>query len=60
VSPRHFVEVRRTHGGPAPAETARAVAESRQALHRDGAWIAGARGALAAAEVRLQQRVQAL
>jgi argininosuccinate lyase len=60
MSPRHFVEVRRTHGGPAPAETARAIAASRQALDADAAWIAGIEGALAAAESRLQERVRAL
>jgi argininosuccinate lyase len=39
MSPRHFVDVRRTFGGPAPVETARAVAEQRQLLDRDRlAW----------------------
>ncbi len=60
LSPRHFVEVRRTHGGPSPSVTARAVEESRQALQRDAAWMARTREALAAAEGRLQQRSQAL
>ncbi len=60
MSPRHFVEVRRTHGGPASAETARALAESRQALDRDAAWIARASEALASAEERLRQRAAAL
>ncbi|MEW6320866.1 MAG: argininosuccinate lyase [Acidobacteriota bacterium] len=38
LSPRHFVEVRTTWGGPAPDETARAIAESRAraAADRDG------------------------
>ncbi|MGH9349936.1 MAG: argininosuccinate lyase, partial [Vicinamibacterales bacterium] len=60
MSARHFVEVRCTHGGPAPPETARALALSRQLLERDGAWIARTDEALAAAEERLQQRVKAL
>ena len=60
LSPHHFVEVRRTHGGPAPSVTARAVEESRQALQRDAGWIARTREALAAADARLQQRSQAL
>jgi argininosuccinate lyase len=60
LSPRHFVEVRRTHGGPAPAETARAIQESRTLLQRDGAWLAGTREALAAADARLKQRSSAL
>jgi argininosuccinate lyase len=39
TSPRYFVDVRRTPGGPAPEETARAVAEQRQLLDRDAlAW----------------------
>src|SRR4051812_41751980 len=38
LSPRHFVAVRRTHGGPAPVETARAAAASRQLLGADESW----------------------
>jgi argininosuccinate lyase len=60
MSPRNFVDVRRTHGGPAPSETGRALAESRQALDRDAAWLAHTAEALAAAEGRLQERSQAL
>jgi len=60
LSPRHFVEVRRTHGGPAPSETARAIEASRALLQRDGAWVARTRDALAAAEARLAQRSRAL
>ena len=40
MSPRYFVEVRRTLGGPAPEETARALAASRRALDGDrAAWL---------------------
>jgi argininosuccinate lyase len=60
LSPRHFVEVRRTHGGPAPSETARAIHDARQLLQRDAAWLARTREALAAADARLQQRSRAL
>jgi argininosuccinate lyase len=60
MSPRHFVDVRRTHGGPAPPETSRALAESREAFDRDAAWLTRAAQALASAEERLQQRSQAL
>jgi argininosuccinate lyase len=60
LSPRHFVEVRRTHGGPAPSETARAIQESREVLQRDAGWLARTREALAAAEARLQRRSRAL
>ncbi len=38
LSPRHFVDVRRTLGGPAPDETARAAAVSRQQLAADEQW----------------------
>ncbi len=34
MSPQYFVEVRRTLGGPAPTETARAVAASRTRCSR--------------------------
>jgi argininosuccinate lyase len=60
MSPRYFVEVRRTLGGPAPDETARAVAESRRILAADrSAWL-GRREHLAHAEARLKERIQAL
>ena len=38
LSPRHFVDVRKTPGGPAPSETARAIAESRTLLEADERW----------------------
>jgi argininosuccinate lyase len=38
LSPRHFVEVRKTPGGPAPSETARAIAESEKLLTADQEW----------------------
>jgi argininosuccinate lyase len=60
LSPHHFVEVRGTHGGPAPEETRRAIRESRQWLHRDSAWLGRTRDALAAAEGRLKKRSDAL
>jgi len=60
MSPRHFVEVRRTSGGPAPAETARALDRSREALAGDRTWLAAASGRLAGAHARLRQRAQAL
>ena len=40
MSPRHFVEVRTTPGGPAPAETTRALQESRTRL-ADRSRVAG-------------------
>jgi argininosuccinate lyase len=60
LSPRHFVEVRRTYGGPAPEETARAARASRHQIEADEAWWNGATSALAAAERRLAERSGAL
>jgi argininosuccinate lyase len=60
LSPRHFVEVRRTPGGPAPEETGRALDESRRQLDADRAWVVGVRGGAAAARSRLEQRKRAL
>ena len=60
LSPRHFVEVRRTHGGPAPEETARAANASRKQLATDQEWWAQATDGLAAAERLLAERSAAL
>lgn len=60
LSPRHFVEIRRTLGGPSPDETARAAKVSRQQLDADHAWWSHATGALALAERTLAQRSAAL
>jgi len=35
LSPAHFVNVRKTYGGPAPEETGRAIAASRRLLDSD-------------------------
>jgi len=56
LSPRHFVAVRRTLGGPAPEETARAAEVSHQLLAADEAWWEQATNALADAERRLAER----
>ncbi len=60
LSPRYFVTVRRTLGGPAPEETARAAGVSRQLLGADDAWWEQATDALADAEHRLAERSAAL
>jgi argininosuccinate lyase len=60
LSPRHFVEVRRTPGGPAPAETARAASVSRQQLEADEQWWSNVTEALAQAERTLADRSAAL
>ena len=52
LSPRHFVEIRRTPGGPAPEETARAAAVSRRQLEADEAWRSRAIDALTRAVQR--------
>ena len=56
LSPRHFVDVRKTLGGPAPSETGRAAEASRLQLAADEAWWKSAMGALADAERRLRER----
>jgi argininosuccinate lyase len=60
MSAPNFVNVRTTHGGPAPSETGRALAESRrlQAADRD-AWRSR-REHLEQAEAMLTERVKAL
>ena len=60
LSPRHFVSVRRTPGGPAPEETRRALAASRAQLEADAGWWTGATGALSRAEQQLAARAAAL
>ena len=60
LSPRHFVEVRTTFGGPAPDETARAAKVSRGQLETDEAWWTKVTGALAKAEQTLAARSAAL
>jgi argininosuccinate lyase len=53
LSPRHFVEIRTTHGGPAPVRTSEAITQSRAALAADEAWWRGRREALAQAAGQL-------
>jgi len=60
LSPQHFVAVRTTHGGPAPAETGRALDAARAALDADHAWHVGRVDALAAAERNLAAAAAAL
>jgi argininosuccinate lyase len=60
MSPRYFVRVRRTLGGPAPDETARALAEQRQLLATDRSAWQTRREHLARAEQQLQAHVKAL
>ena len=60
LSPRYFVAVRRTAGGPAPEETGRALEASQALLDADQAWLAGRREAQAQADSRLRSRTAAL
>ena len=60
VSPRYFVEVRRTLGGPASSETSRAIEEGRGNLETDRRWLAAMRESLASADARLRERSRAL
>ena len=60
LSARHFVEVRRTYGGPAPEETARAIETSRGELDTDEQWQTDAMAALSEAERFLAARSAAL
>ena len=60
LSPRHFVEIRKTHGGPAPERTIEAIAQSRAALAADEAWWRGRKDALAQASRQLSDAVRAL
>ena len=60
MSPRHFVEVRTTYGGPAPDETGRALGVSRDLLARDKAQWQARRDYLSASDRLLRDRVNAL
>lgn len=60
MGPRHFVEIRTTHGGPAPSETLRALAASNDALSRDRAAWAARRDHLAGAQASLAAEVRQL
>ncbi len=60
LSPQHFVEVRKTYGGPSPSETLRAIGVSKLALAADMAWLAAARGRLHAAARQLKEAARGL
>ena len=60
MSPRHFVEVRKTYGGPAPSETSRAITESARLLQRDRDGWKARRASVDGAEAQLAARAKAL
>jgi argininosuccinate lyase len=55
LSARHFVAVRTTPGGPAPATTSQAIAASLAQLQTDQDWWRGATNALQLAEKKLAE-----
>ena len=55
-----IISVRKTPGGPAPSETARALAASRTLLESDVAWLDAARDKLKRADGRLTEAARAL
>jgi argininosuccinate lyase len=57
LSPRNFVEVRKTPGGPSPSETARAIAESENRLAGDREWFKTTIMRLHGAEQKLKEAV---
>jgi argininosuccinate lyase len=60
MSPRHFVDVRTTLGGPAPAMTTAALEASRETLGADQAWVATTCARLEQAAAELKVRSAAL
>ncbi len=60
LSARHFVGVRKTSGGPAPSEMARAIAASRELVESDTKWLAGARNKLQKADEELTAAAKSL
>jgi len=57
LSPRNFVEVRTTHGGPAPAVTAKAIEASHALLAEDQRWLATTAGRLQTAGRKLEEAI---
>jgi argininosuccinate lyase len=60
LSPRHFVDVRKTHGGPAPSETLRAIGASEELLGADEEWLKDVRARLERAQQQLKEVSAAL
>jgi argininosuccinate lyase len=56
LSARHFVNVRTTHGGPAPSETLRATGVSQKMLTTDETWLRDVRDKLKRANEQLRTR----
>jgi argininosuccinate lyase len=60
LSPRHFVEIRKTYGGPSPSETARALSVSKDVLRADENWVAETTRRLAIAEEKRRTAAAAI
>jgi argininosuccinate lyase len=60
LSARHFVEVRKTPGGPAPSEMAKALTASRELLACDRKWLTETRNKLQRADERLTEAAREL
>jgi argininosuccinate lyase len=60
LSARNFVEARRAPGGPAPAETSRALEAARELLLRDRTWLDAAQKQIEDAATRRRERAAAL
>jgi len=60
LSPEHFVEIRRTHGGPSPEVTGAALEASRTLLAEDASWIASTKARLLNAESALKSAAVAM
>jgi argininosuccinate lyase len=57
LSPEHFVELRKTLGGPSPEVTGAALEHSRGLLSEDSQWVAATRSRLMGAEAALRAAV---
>ena len=60
LSPGHFIEIRQTSGGPAPAQTTMAIRASRALVEADQSWWRASTVALSSAERRLAERSSSL
>ena len=60
LSARHFIDVRNSPGGPAPSETGRAIAGSRELLASDDKWHEDAREKLRRADESLTEAAKSL
>ena len=60
LSARHFVEVRKTAGGPSPSEIAKALTASGELIGSDRKWLTEARDKLQRADERLTEAAREL